>query len=198
MSGSTVEAEDWYARELGAERYEQTAFVDVDLTESTTRGASFVDCSFVGALFNASTHVGSAFTNCSFRRCTFFDATFEGCKLVGSTFERCTFNLLKVTGGDWSFVSLVGADLRHAAFEGTRMREDDLARARLEGARFKRIDLLGASLRAARLDRCDLRGSDLSTLDPRDAQLADAIITLDQAVTVAQALGLDVRAEIDD
>ena len=43
------------------------------------------------------------------------------------------------------------------------------------------------------LIRCDLRGSDLSSLDPLTVELGGAIIDPDQAVSVASALGLEVR-----
>jgi fluoroquinolone resistance protein len=71
-----------------------------------------------------------------------------------------------VTGGDWSYVGLPGADLRKAVFEGVRMREADLTAARLEGATVVRVDLSGAMMHNAKLAGADLRGSDLSSLDP--------------------------------
>ncbi|MFF4615454.1 pentapeptide repeat-containing protein [Nonomuraea jabiensis] len=111
----------------------------------------------------------------------------------GSVFDGCTYGLLKVEGGDWSYVGLAGADLRGSVFRGTRLREADLSGARLEGAELRRADLSGASLRGADLTRCDLRGSDLSTLDPLTVTLKNAIIDPFQATVVAGALGLDVR-----
>ncbi|MEV0310971.1 pentapeptide repeat-containing protein [Nonomuraea fuscirosea] len=57
----------------------------------------------------------------------------------------------------------------------------------------RRCDLSGAWLREADLTRCDLRGSDLSTLDPREVTMKDAIIDPFQATVVAGALGFDVR-----
>ena len=56
-------------------------------------------------------------------------------------------------------------------------------------------DLSGAALDGADFTDCDLRGSDLSTLDPGTVRLAGAIIDVQQALTIAQALGLDVRAD---
>lgn len=42
---------------------------------------------------------------------------------------------------------------------------------------------------------CDLRGSDLSSLDPAVARLKGAIIDMQQALSLVQAMGLDVRAD---
>lgn len=96
------------------------------------------ECTFRGGRFNVSTHTDAAFLNCAFVSCSFFDTTFERCKMVGSMFDRCAFNLLKVIGGNWSFVGLPGADLS-------------------------------------------------------SAELKYAIITIDQAIVLATALGGDVR-----
>jgi fluoroquinolone resistance protein len=46
---------------------------------------------------------------------------------------------------------------------------------------------------SADFTRADLRGTDLSALDPATTEIRHAIITADQAVVVAMALGLDVR-----
>ncbi len=48
-------------------------------------------------------------------------------------------------------------------------------------------------LEKADLSGCDLRGSDLSAVDPATTRLAGAVITVEQAVTLALAQGLDVR-----
>ncbi|MBE3008424.1 pentapeptide repeat-containing protein [Microbispora sp. NEAU-D428] len=108
-------------------------------------------------------------------------------------FDGCSCDLMKVEGGDWSFTGLPGADLRRAAFADVRMREADLTGARCAGATMRGVDLSGAWLHRTDFSRCDLRGSDLSALDPHTAEVAGAIIGMRQAVTIATALGLDVR-----
>ncbi|MFF8290979.1 pentapeptide repeat-containing protein [Streptomyces sp. NPDC016309] len=185
-----VRGEDWYARELGpGTTYTGCTFYDTDFTEVVNEGAVFDECVFSGVRFNASRHTGAAFTNCSFRGCGFFDTRFERCKVVGSRFERSTFGLLEVTGGDWSFAGLRGADLRKVCFDGVRLREADLTGARLEGAHVLRCDLSGALLHGAKLKDADLRGSDLSSLDPLTVDPAGARIDLEQAAVIATALG---------
>jgi uncharacterized protein YjbI with pentapeptide repeats len=74
------------------------------------------------------------------------------------------------------------------------MREADLTAARCEGATLTGLDLSGAQLAKASFERADLRGSDLSSLDPATVSLRGAIVDWQQAVTVATALGLDVRS----
>ncbi|WP_329020388.1 pentapeptide repeat-containing protein [Streptomyces sp. NBC_00690] len=184
--------EDWYGRDLSDQRYTRHTFYDTDWTEVVNEGGIFDECTFSGVRFNASRHSSAAFTNCTFRRCTFFDTVFEQCKFVGSQFHNCTFNILRVTGGDWSFVALPKADLRGAAFDGVRMRESDLTGARLEGASLVVTDLSGTTFLGANLSGADLRGSDLSSLNPLAVQVSGAKIDLEQAAVIAGALGLEV------
>lgn len=194
-TNTTVRSEDWYGQDVSGQTHTRVAFVDVDLTEATNQGATFAECTFRGVRFNVSRHADAAFLNCTFTRCVFFDATFTNCKLVGSMFDRCTHGLMKVTGGDWSFVGLPGADLRTASFSNVRMREADLTGARCQGATIRRVDLTGAWLHMANLSRCDLRGSDLSSVDPLSVELNGALISADQACVIAANLGLDVRTD---
>lgn len=192
---ATVAGADWYGRDISGQQHARVAFVDLDLTEVENRGAAFTGCTFRRARFNVSAHTDAAFVNCTFTSCDFFSARFTDCKFVGSTFDRCTFDMLRVEGGNWSHVGLPGADLRTAALRGVRLREADLTGARCQGASLRDLDLSGAWLRGAQLSRCDLRGSDLGALEPGSVALDGAIVTCEQALVVAVALGLDVRPE---
>ncbi|WP_125774601.1 pentapeptide repeat-containing protein [Antribacter gilvus] len=192
---TTVSGEDWYGRDLSGEAHEATLFVDVDLMEATGTGATFDGCVFRGVQLNAAVLKECAFTACLFDRCVFFDATFERCKLVGSTFTACTFDLLKVEGGNWSFVNLGRAELGSARFEGVRLREADLSDLRAHGGVLNGCDLSGAALEGADLSAADLRGSDLTSLDPRTANLTGAVVDQGQAIGIAEALGLVVRPD---
>lgn len=188
--GLVIRDEDWYGKSLTeSDRYTRYSFLDTDWTEVADEGAVFDECTFAGVRFNASRHTGAAFTNCTFKRCTFFDTRFTDCKLVGSLFRQCTYTLFEVSGGDWSFVGLPGADLRQAGFDGTRMREVDLTAARLEKATVTGCDLSGALLHGSKLSGADLRGSDLSSLDPLTVEFNGATISLEQAATLATTMG---------
>jgi uncharacterized protein YjbI with pentapeptide repeats len=191
----TVRGEDWYGEDISGQEHVRTSFSGIDLTEVTDEGAVFDECAFFDCTFNVSRHTEAAFLNCSFTGCSFFDAVFDRCKAVGSRFDRCSFGLLTVTGGDWSFVGLPGADLSKARIRGARLREADLTGARCTGAVLRDVDLSGAWLHQADLSGADLRGSDLSTVDPLTVPLRGATIDVAQAVVLAAALGLQVRAD---
>lgn len=192
---STVRGEDWYARDLSGQEFRNVELVDVDLTEAFGVGAVFEECVFRHAKLNASVHTDAAFINCTFTRSTFFDVRFERCKLIGSRFEDCTWDIAKVEGGNWSFVSLTKADLHSASFTGVRLREADLTGVRAAGGTLRDCDLAGAWLDRADLTGCDLRGSDLTGIDPTTVTLDRAIITLPQAVTIVESMGLDLRVD---
>jgi fluoroquinolone resistance protein len=193
---STVSGEDLYGEDLTGRVESRVLYRDVDLTESTsTSGLVFDECVFRDVRFNASSHAGAAFTNCTFHTCTFFGAEFADCKLVGAMFDRCTLERLTVTRGDWSFAGLPGADLRSASFTEVRMREIDLVGVRGDGMTLRRCDLSGAWVAKASFERAELRGSDLSAFDPVTTSLRGAVIDWTQAATLAEAMGLDVRAE---
>ncbi len=193
---TVVRDADWTDEDMAGRDYERVAFLDMDLTELVDESSTFTDCTFTGSRFNASTHTDAAFVNCTFSGCSFFDAAFTHCKLVGSLFTGCSFGLLVVSGGDWSFVGLPGADLRRARISRVRMREADLTGARMQGAVLHHVDLSGASLHRAVLDRADLRGSDRSAVDPLTVSLKGAVIDAGQAIVRAGALGLDVGTDL--
>jgi uncharacterized protein YjbI with pentapeptide repeats len=190
---ATIAGADWYGRRLDRERFQRTLFVDLDLTEATGTGSVFEECTFRRARFNASVHDGAAFVNCTFVSCNFFDSRFSGCKFVGSMFDGCQFDHMQVVEGDWGFTGLPGADLRRVSFLRTRLREADLTGARCQGGSIRDADLSGAWLHGADFSGCDLRGSDLGALEPATARLKGAIITIDQTIVVAEALGFDIR-----
>jgi fluoroquinolone resistance protein len=193
MRTETIRDEDWYGRDLDGETFDRVAFVGVDLTEATTRGCSFTECTFRDVRFNVSLHTDTAFVNCAFMGCNFFDARFERCKLTGSIFDACSFDLTRVDGGNWSFVALPAAPLGDAVFTGVRLREADLTRAKLAGGVLSGCDLSGAAWLGADLTGCDLRDSDLSSLDPAEVRLKGARITGEQASVLVAALGLIVE-----
>jgi len=189
---TTIAGADWYAADLTGAVHERVLFQDVEMTESTGTGARFVDCTFRGTDLSCSVLRDSSFEGCTFIRCSLFDTTLTGCKLVGVLFDDCRLDQMRVEGGDWSFVGLPKADLRHARFSDVRMREADLSGARCQGSAITGCDLANATWSRADLSKCDLRGSDLSSLDPLGVAMSGAKVDWHQAVAVARNLGLDV------
>ena len=192
---STVSKESWDGRNVSGQEHTRVLFDDVDMTEVVNDAAVFTECTFRKVKLNCSSHTDAAFVNCTFSNCSFFDAKLSDCKLVGSTFERCNFELMVVNGGNWSHVSLADAKLDDASFENVKLAEADLSGARCVSGKLRDVDLRGAWVERADFTDCDLRGSDLGVLDPTVATLRGAIVTANQAVMLAVAMGLDVRVD---
>ncbi len=191
-----LEAVDWYGADLTGHTAERTRFRRADLVESTSTGGTvFTDCVFRDCHFDGADLTAAGFLNCTFSGCDFSAARFTDCKFVGSMFERCEFGRLTVTGGDWSFIGLPGADLRSVTMTRVRMHEADLTGARCDGATLRDLDLARAMTGRASFARADLRGSDLAAIDPWSCDLSRAVVDWQQAVTVAMNLGLDVRPD---
>ena len=87
--GAHFRSEDWYGDDLGAARFVECTFTDVDLSEATHRRAR---CSSgapsTAGVSTRRSHTATAFVGCDFRRTSFFDATLDGCKLVGTHLLR--------------------------------------------------------------------------------------------------------------
>ena len=141
---------DWYGEELGASVFVACEFIDADLTEVATRGARFEECVFAGGQLNASTHDGTSFTGCTFRRTSFFSATLRGCKLVGSSFVEARLRPMTVEGGNWSYVTMRGADLSELDLSGVKLVDADLSEAILRKAVLRDCD--------CRARRCETSG----------------------------------------
>lgn len=80
---ATVEGErfsgvDGYAEDLSGRSFRGCAFLDCDLTVTTSRGAAFDRCEFRGTRLNSSTHEDTAFTQCTFEQTSLFSATLAG------------------------------------------------------------------------------------------------------------------------
>jgi uncharacterized protein YjbI with pentapeptide repeats len=181
--------EDWYARDLADAVFRECTFRNVDLTESSSRGAQFLGCRFDNCRLNASSHHGSAFVGCDFRGTSFFDATLDGCKLDGSLFVDCTLRPLAVSGGQWRGITTRGARLRKLTLDGVVLVEADLSDADLGEASLRRCDLSRATLRGADLRGADPRGASLDAVDLELAAFGGTHLDLGGAMALAERHG---------
>ena len=191
--GQEYRDEDWYGDDLGAIRFVDCTFTDVDLSEVRTSGALFESCTFHGGRFNASVHRSTAFVACDFRRVSFFDATLEGCKLIGSVFADCVLRPIKVAGGQWRGVTIRGTNLSKLDLSGLDLREADLSMSDLSGTLLRGTQLDGANLRDTKLGGADLRGASLDRVDLAAARLRQTKLDLTGAILLAELHGADVE-----
>lgn len=180
---------DWRGLRLVG-RYTRCDLSGADLS-GVTGGALFEECRFDRAALDGAELDGAAFVRCSFGAVSVTGTSFRDCKLVGTEWSRrCRTTRVVVTGGDWSFVSLRGQDLRTWRLDGVRLVEADLTAADLRGARLAECDASGAVLREAQLagstwERCRLEGV-VAGADGVAGLTTDVV----GAVALAQAFGV--------
>jgi fluoroquinolone resistance protein len=182
-------------RELSLQRlhFSRCRFDEASLDGLSTEACSFTDCSFDRAELTGSTHLRTAFVACSFNRARFTGATLTECKLTGSVFADTPLRSVTVAGGgDWSAVSLGGADLRELDFSDVKLVGANVTGAKLDRCQFAGANLSGLRWGQASLRDADLRGAVIEGLDPRVVDLTGARVEVEQALAFAQYLGLRI------
>ena len=112
---ATSASEDWYADDLGAARFIECTFTDVDFSEATTsrRGVRAAACSPAAASTPRSTSrrpsspASSGAATSSTRRS-------RAASCQGSSFAECTLRPITVVGGQWGGVTIRGGNLCQA------------------------------------------------------------------------------------
>jgi uncharacterized protein YjbI with pentapeptide repeats len=170
-----------------------TEYRGADLSEQELRGQVFEEADFTGADLSSAVFEDCAFLRCRFERVRFSFARLAGCKLIGSTFLRCDLRPLTVEGGDWSYVTMRGEDLRGVSFGGARLTEADLSDADLSGGSLAGADLSHARLRGVKLRGADLRGAVMDGCEVDLVDWTDVRIDVALAVLLAKARGARVE-----
>ena len=188
------------------EFFEQT-FHDVGPGGEILRGKDFEDCRFDSCSFQET----------EFSACTFRGSRFVGCNLAvmnisNSRFVDVTFQRCKATGVDWTAaqVSTIGSSLtfdeqcvldysvfsgvkmRNAAIRDSTAREVDFSEADLAGCDFSGTDLTGARFNHTNLSKAHLEGAYGYSIDPSANQLAGARVSLPEAGSLLQIMGIRV------
>ncbi len=173
--------------------FSRCRFDEAALDELSTEACSFTDCNFDRAELTGSSHLRTAFVACSFTRTRFTGASLVECKLTGSSFADTSLRSVTVSGGgDWSAVSLGGADLRELDFSDVKLVDANVTGARLDRCVFTGANLRGLRWGQASLRDADLRGAVIDGLDPRVVDLTGTRVEVEQALAFAQYLGVRI------
>lgn len=145
------------------------------------------------AAFTQDDWYGEELTGQAYRRCTFTSVDLTEAVIGQCTFTDCTFGDVRFNAARLADSALLGC-----TFAGCNFFDAEFTGCKLSGSRFERCALrplrvLGGDWSFVVLPGADLRGSDLSAVDPLAVELTDAVITPEQAVVIAQTLGLSVR-----
>jgi uncharacterized protein YjbI with pentapeptide repeats len=143
------------------------------------------------------------------------DVRFEACDLADSNWERlsasrvellgCRLIGLQATDGRAEDLLIKGCNATHAQFwstvfkrvrfESCNLSETNFQSADLAGVIFDKCDLRGAKMADAKLLGADLRSSNIDGARVGIKELQGAIVSMQQAVSIARVLGVDVRLD---
>jgi fluoroquinolone resistance protein len=195
--------------DAGDEFFQHT-FRSVDGPHRSVLGKQFEECRFDHCLLQE-----ADLSNCTFR-----DSSFVGCdlsvmKVVNCRFVDVAFTGCKVTGVDWTAAqqSAIGTGLtfeqqsildysvfsrvtmRNTSIRDCTAREVDFTDADLSGSDFSGTDLTGARFHGTNLSKAHLEGAFGYTIDPTVNQLKGARVSLPEAASLLECLGIRV---VDD
>lgn len=156
-----------------------------------------------------------SFANSDWRGAEFVDVVFQTCdfsnvQMENTMFHRCEIVNSKLTGVDMANSNLghlliKDSDARYANFNFSGMKEVEFAGCNLEDSDFYECDFKQVRFEKCKLDdsnfsETDLDGIDLSTntyerIEVTVPKIAGCIVSTEQALGFARALGLTVRDE---
>ena len=145
---SDTSLEDLLAEET---HWERVVFSRCRFSESTFRGATFVQCVFEDCRFEKSNLSGASLVECTLRRCEWDDLqltepTWALCEFEDSTLRKVSMvdvavRDLTVTGGSWHDVSVIDSIWMEVTMRDITLENVTFADAYAPDCRFERADL---------------------------------------------------------
>lgn len=119
-------------------------------------------------------------------------SVFQKCRLTGWTTNEARFENVMLRDCSAQYAGFIGARFNKVRFEKCIFMEADFENSDLSGVVFSECDLIGAQFSGARMAKTDLRTSKIDRIIVGPAELRGAIVEPEQAVMVAELLGLTV------
>jgi fluoroquinolone resistance protein len=190
-------------RLLADERFDDAAFVGLDLAGVDLGGKEFSGCTFTRCKAQESRWRRARLDECRFEECDLtriqvrgmiaLDLRFAGCKLMGVEWaELGHLPRLAFTGCVLEFASFVGLDLRGVPFLSSQITEANFFDVDLREADFSGSELRGAVFRGCALDKADFSAATGALIDPATNDARGAVISLETAALLAMQRGLVV------
>lgn len=147
--------------------------------------ASFFNTVFQDCELSAGNFSGGWFTQCAFERCKGVGANFAESRLRHVLLKDCHFRYANFTSSQLDACTAEDTDLSEAFFAECKLADCLLHRAKLTRAEFFHTPLHGL----------DFRDSNIEGLcvSAEGRELAGAVVSYDQAASLARLLGLEIR-----
>lgn len=183
------------ATELDDCRFERCEFFDpeqdtkCDFSFASLRDTVFEKCDLTTSLFVRTRAYGLTLSRCQAQGTEFTEADFSLALPTGhdsdvchAVFDGCNLSYADFSGTDLTACRLTDNRLVHSVWHNAV-----LERAQLAGSTLDNIEGKGLVLRGA-----DLRGCRFNNLDPREIDLTDVQVELEQGLVLLHTLGIDV------
>lgn len=183
--------------------HEFTNIQNFNLQELDLTDRGFEGCTFIGVNFQTADLSRSRFVDCKFKNCdlsnvkvartNFRDCKFEGSKLVG--IEWTTANelaLIHFSDCELRYSNFSRLKLKKAEVFNCRVRECDFTDSDFSGSTFKECDFQGTVFGKTNLSKCDFTYSINIALNPKDNNLVDAKIPMQEALGMISIMGVKV------
>jgi uncharacterized protein YjbI with pentapeptide repeats len=185
--------------------YKDLLIVECDLSDQQAEFVTFETSQLKNTVLQRATLRMLRLADVRLESCDLAEAVWErlsasrveliGCRLIGLQATGGRIEDLLMRGCNASHVQLWGNAFKGARFESCNLSEANFQGADLTGAVFDKCDLRGAHFADAKLAGVDLRTSEIDGARAGLKELQGAIVNPAQAITVARALGVDVRME---
>lgn len=206
---------DFSRAELGGSRFSEMTFERCRFRAADLSDCRFERCSF----FVDGTDGGCDFSfanleGVTFERCDLTTARFINTHAHGISLHQCQAQGVDFTGADFSLAlpprhranacqasfdacNLSYADFSRTDLTGCRLTENRMVHSLWHDASLERALLTGSTLdniegRGLTLRGADLRGCRFNNLDPRQIDLTDVQIELEQGLVLLRTLGIEV------
>lgn len=165
----------------------------LDTQRSVIEGISFAGASLNSVRLRDVRFVRCDFSNAVMRGLEAIRVEFVDCRLIGMKAIECRMEDVLLERCDSRYAQFNDGTARRSEFIDTQLQEADFRAVNMEHSRWVRSDLSRADLRDAKLMSADLRGAKIEGIVVFAPDVSGAIVSPDQAMGLAQLLGLVIR-----
>jgi uncharacterized protein YjbI with pentapeptide repeats len=183
-------------------RFEGVSLVDLSFSSQTAKDPAIAESRLTRVNLSETGLSGLYLRDAVLDHCNLANAIWERPLLKRVVFEECRLTGWSTREAKWEHVVWTGCSAQYASFRSARFKnvrferctlvEADFEDADLSGSVFLDCDLTGALFSGTRLLKTDLRGSKINQIVVGPAELRGAIVDADQALLVAELLGITV------
>ena len=185
--------------------YTDLLIADYELGDQAAEFVTFETTMFKQMVMQRANLRGLRLADVRFEACDLADSSWDllstsrvellGCRLIGLQATNGRIEDLLIKGCNAVHAQFWSTVFKRVLFESCNLSETNFQSADLTGVIFDKCDLSGAKMADAKLVGADLRSSQLDGARLGIKELQGAIVGMEQAVSIARVLGVDVRLE---